>query len=310
MTSDLILHHFDMSPFAEKIRMVLGCKAARWCSVKIPMIMPKPDVVALTGGHRRTPLLQIGADVWCDTSMIARVLDRVLPHPALHPPEQPLAPLLAQWADWTLFWSVSNFMSQPACLEYRFAGLSAQERIAVAADRDAFRAPVPRSSAADSSANLRQYLGALDAQLGRHGAFVCGPLTIADFSVAHCVGRLRTGAGPEGETVIAPYTDVLRWHDKMLAFGHGSSEELSSQEALGIALRAQGHEPTTFSAEPGLTRGQQVSVAAVDYGLEPSTGTLIGLDAAEVVIERTDARAGTLHVHFPRAGFSIVPVDA
>ena len=184
MSSDLILHHFDLSPFAEKIRMVLGCKAARWRSVKIPMAMPKPDVVALTGGHRRTPLLQIGADVWCDTALIARVLDRHLPSPLLHPPEQPLAPLLAQWADWTLFWSVSNFLSQPSCLNYRFAGLSAEERAVVAADRDSFRAKVPRVSAADTSANLRQYLGALEAQLGQGGEFLCGPLTPQDEALA------------------------------------------------------------------------------------------------------------------------------
>ena len=309
MSPELILHHFDMSPFAEKIRMVMGCKAARWRSVKIPMVMPKPDVVALTGGHRRTPMLQIGADVWCDTALIARVLDRHLPSPPLYPAHQPLAPLLAQWADWTLFWSVSNFMSQPACLEYRFAGLSANERAAIVADRNPFRAPVPRLSAADAGANLRNYLGALEAQLGRGGEFVCGSLTIADFSVAHCVGRLRSG-GPPAEALVAPCTHVLRWHDRMLAFGHGSSEELPSEDAVRIAAQASGHVPTPFTVEPGLERGQQVSVSAVDYGLEPSVGTLVGLGPDEVVIERTDTRAGTVHVHFPRAGFRIAPASA
>ena len=309
MKADLILHHFDLSPFAEKIRMVLGCKGARWRSVKIPMAMPKPDVVALTGGHRRTPMLQIGADVWCDTALIANVLDRHLPNPPLHPPEQPLAPLLAQWADWTLFWTVSNFLSQPSCLSYRFAGLSAEERAVVSADRDSFRASVPRLSAADSSANLRQYLGALEAQLARGGEFLSGPLTIADFSVAHSVGRLR-GVGAPAEALIAPCTHLQRWHDRMLAFGHGHSEELSSEAAVRIAATASGHESTTFTAEPGLERGQQVGVSAADYGLESSVGTLVGLGPEEMVIERKDPRAGTVHVHFPRAGFQIAPASA
>ena len=74
-TQDLILHHFDASPFAEKVRLILGFKGLAWRSVQIPMAMPKPDVVALTGGYRKTPLLQIGADIYCDTALIARVLD-------------------------------------------------------------------------------------------------------------------------------------------------------------------------------------------------------------------------------------------
>jgi len=70
----LILHHYPVSPFAEKVRALLGFKKLAWQSVLIPMMMPKPDVVALTGGYRRTPILQIGADVYCDTALIARVL--------------------------------------------------------------------------------------------------------------------------------------------------------------------------------------------------------------------------------------------
>ena len=44
---------------------------------------------------------------------------------------------------------------------------------------------------------------------------------------------------------------------------------------------------------------------ATDYGRDPVEGTLVGLSADEVVIRRTDERAGTLHVHFPREGFQI-----
>jgi glutathione S-transferase len=53
-----------MSPFSEKIRLILGYKKLAWKSVIIPRMMPKPDVVALTGGYRRTPVLQIGADIY------------------------------------------------------------------------------------------------------------------------------------------------------------------------------------------------------------------------------------------------------
>ena len=79
--TDLILHHFDWSPFAEKARLALGLKQLDWASVQIPMIMPKPDLMPLTGGYRKTPVLQIGADIYCDTRLIARELERRLPLP-------------------------------------------------------------------------------------------------------------------------------------------------------------------------------------------------------------------------------------
>jgi hypothetical protein len=46
-------------------------------------------------------------------------------------------------------------------------------------------------------------------------------------------------------------------------------------------------------------------VAATDYGVDPVAGALVGLSQQESVLRRVDARAGTVHVHFPRFGFQI-----
>src|SRR5512145_1916572 len=81
----LILHHYDISPYAEKIRAILGLKGLAWRSVHIPIVMPKPDLTALTGGYRLTPVLQVGADIYCDTKVIARRLERERPEPTLYP---------------------------------------------------------------------------------------------------------------------------------------------------------------------------------------------------------------------------------
>src|SRR5436190_12933567 len=70
MQNELIFHHYDPSPFSEKVRLVLGLKRLAWSSVIVPMVLPKPDLVPLTGGNRRTPVLQIGADVYCGTNLI------------------------------------------------------------------------------------------------------------------------------------------------------------------------------------------------------------------------------------------------
>ena len=104
--SNIIFHHYPRSPFAEKMRLIFGFKKLAWNSVIIPVIMPKPDLTALTGGYRRTPVMQIGADIYCDTALIADVVERLAPAPTLYPAEiEGLARTLAHWADTTLFWT-------------------------------------------------------------------------------------------------------------------------------------------------------------------------------------------------------------
>ena len=83
--NNIVLHHYPASPFAEKARLMLGYKGLAWKSVFIPMVMPKPDVMALTGGYRKTPILQVGADIYCDTALIAQALDELVSAPALMP---------------------------------------------------------------------------------------------------------------------------------------------------------------------------------------------------------------------------------
>ena len=75
-TENLILHHYDISPFSQKAQKMMGLKGLAWQSVEMPMIAPKPDVEQLTGGYRGTPVLQIGADVFIDNWMIARAIDQ------------------------------------------------------------------------------------------------------------------------------------------------------------------------------------------------------------------------------------------
>src|ERR1700739_2204003 len=73
--TDIILHHYDTSPYSEKVRLGFGLKGLAWGSVELPQIMPKPNLTALTGGYRKTPVLQIGADIYCDSQLIMRDLE-------------------------------------------------------------------------------------------------------------------------------------------------------------------------------------------------------------------------------------------
>ncbi|WP_134585535.1 glutathione S-transferase, partial [Pseudomonas aeruginosa] len=134
--SELILHHYPTSPFAEKARLLLGFKQLSWRSVMIPPVMPKPDLVALTGGYRKTPVLQVGADVYCDTALIARRLEQEKAVPALFPEGQEMvAASFAQWADAVLFQHAVSLAFAPESIAVRFGKLPPEFLKAFMADR-------------------------------------------------------------------------------------------------------------------------------------------------------------------------------
>ncbi|MGL6109194.1 MAG: glutathione S-transferase family protein [Rubrivivax sp.] len=302
--NELILHHYPMSPFAEKVRLMLGFKQLAWRSVLIPPVMPKPDVVALSGGYRKTPILQIGADVYCDTALIARVLEARQPQPTLYPNSAPLAAPLAQWADGTLFAAAVSWAMQPAGVAAILGEQPPEVLKAFAADRAAMRANAPRPTLADATAQLKQHLSAIAAQLQQGGPWLFGAAPcIADFSAGHCLWFIRL-ARPVAH-LLDDYPPIGPWLDRLFAFGHHNFTTMSSTEALAVAAGADAHAPVAVEPGLGFEAGQAVTVAATDYGVDPVAGTLVGLSPQETVLRRTDARAGTVHVHFPRFGFQL-----
>src|ERR1700686_3552648 len=110
----IILHHFEQSPFSEKVRVVFGLKNIDWTSVLISRIMPRPDLMPLTGGYRRTPVMQIGADIYCDTQCIIRELERRFPEPTLFPNGyRGIGWSTAMWTDRPFFPTTGIFVFGP-----------------------------------------------------------------------------------------------------------------------------------------------------------------------------------------------------
>lgn len=303
--SDIILHHYPSSPFSEKVRLVFGLKNLAWKSVTVPVIMPKPDVIALTGGYRKTPILQIGADIYCDTALICRVLDRRQPQPALYPAGlEGVASILAQWADSALFWSAIPYTMQPKGIASVFGSAPPEVLKAFAIDRGAFTTGMRRSTVVDATAQLVTYLGWLESQLADGRKFFVGEApSIADFSVAHSIWYIRRA--PPVADVLAPYPGIDAWFGRVQAFGHGTFDSLTSADAIAIAGKAASHAATGFDDTQGFARDEAVTVSATDYGADPVAGLLAGLTRDEVAVRRNDERAGTVIVHFPRIGFQV-----
>ncbi len=305
----LILHHYPVSPYAEKVRAMLGFKHLAWRSVIIPMVLPKPDVVALTGGYRRTPILQIGADIYCDTALIARVLDRVAPSPTLYPYGDTFANrAMAHFADSVMFNLSVPIGFQPGGMMQMFLPEATPEFLAgFARDRAAMRqgGTVRRGPLAECRAYLAHVLPRIEAQVGDRPFLLGASASECDFSLYHVLWPVW--CVPTARPLLAPYPKTLAFMERMAAFGQGKPAEMTSGKALEIAKKAK---PATI-AHPqaletdGIALGETVQVMPVDYALDPVRGELLDCSAESISVCRTDPRAGTVVVHFPRFGFQL-----
>lgn len=307
---EVILHHYPTSPFAEKARLMLGLKQLSWRSVNIPPVMPKPHLTALTGGYRRTPVLQIGADIYCDTALIARRLEAEKSKPTLFPDGQEfIAATLAQWADSVLFLHAVSLVFQPESMALRFAQAPKEFVQVFSKDRaELFSSgSVTRIPLEQAKSHWPVLMARLQQQLAHEeGDFLLGDAPcVADLAVAHCLWFLK--GTPVTAPLVDDYPDVAAWLGKVLAVGHGSPSELTADEAVSMARDAV---PAELPSEPffepnGFQAGQLVSISAVDYGTDPVEGELVFAGVETLILRRKDERAGTVHVHFPRIGYRI-----
>lgn len=306
--SDLILHHYPRSPFSEKVRLILGHKQLSWKSVHIPPIMPKPDVQALTGGYRRTPVLQIGADIYCDTALICDVLEHRQPQPSLYPPQHKgLTRIMAQWADSTLFWAAMGHAMLPPGLADLFGKAPPEAAKAFSADRGAMATGMARLRPMDATAALKSYLRRLSETLETQDYLVDAAPVLADFSAYHALWYCRVNT-PSMAGVFTPFPSVLAWMDRMAAIGHGQFAPMTSAEAIAVAAAAEPRSIAageTFQDDHGIALGSRVTVTAEAFGPESTEGDLVAATRMHFTLRREDARAGTVHVHFPRIGFAL-----
>jgi glutathione S-transferase len=303
MTQPILLHHYDNSPFSEKIRLALGWKGMAWRSVIQPNMMPKPHLVPLTGGYRRIPVLQIGADVYCDSQLIARTLERLHPERTLFPGgSEGLCLATGFWADRLLFLASVPvvFSAVGAAVPREFV----EDRTKLMGGRMDFSVLMQAGPA--GLEQLRAHAAFLEMQLSDGRPWLLGAApSYADFAAYHPIWFLRSV--PPVAKSLEEFALLTAWADRVAAIGHGRREECSPEEALRVASESR---PAARSGvdprEPrGLALGQRVRVVPDDYGFEPVEGALLYSDVGEIALQREAPEVGVVAVHFPRAGFRV-----
>lgn len=298
----VILHQYARSPFSEKVRLALGLKVLDYHAVTIPALPPRPDLMPLTGGHRRTPVLQVGADIYCDTLAILRQLERMHPAPSLYPDgSEAVATALGLCIERASFVpavglvrALSNAPPDPAMLKDRHAFFGFDiGKPAMLAQQPLFLQ------------RLAAHIDWLSHMMrdGRHFLLGAGP-SAADLAAFHPLWFVRQNGGPCAGALLPGLAPLRGWYDRVEAIGHGNPQALQASDALGVAA---GAEPAALEL-PGFHLGDEVCVTPDDTGRDPVRGMLLAASRDTIILGRTDPLAGRINLHFPRNGFDVVPL--
>ena len=307
--ADIILHHYPGSHFSEKIRRILAYKKVPWHSVEQPIMMPKPELQQLTGGYRRAPVMQIGADIYCDTTCIARRIEQLHPQPACIPAHlSTMIALLEDWADRRFGWLLllPSFTELIPVLPPNI--MDDRAKMGLGLTKEAFVAGAPQAMS-----QVIVFLARLDALLGKQKFLLGSEFTLADAACYFGLWLMKNSPDLFRQ-VMAKYPAVTAWFDRIEAFGPGDMKTMTYADAFRIARESEPAdldggvecvEALGMAAE--IRRGSKVSVVADDYGREEVGGKLVRITGEEVTVLRQDSDLGNIAVHFPRVGYRITP---
>lgn len=301
--SEFILHHHDPSPFGEKIRLCFGLKGLSWQSVQVPMVPPRLALEPLTGGYRKIPVLQAGADVYCDTRLIARELERRHPEPSLFPQGgEGLSLALAAWSDRSFFdpgaglsMGLNRSMIPTEIIEDRKGFFNFM-------DFDRLEVDIPHLYT-----QFRANLAYVERMLADGRPFVLGERpSFADVDAYFPVWMARANIG-EAARLLQPFERLRAWEARMDAVPRGRRSEIDAEQALAVARAATPVPPAGVQADDplGLAAGDPVVVTPDDYGRIPVSGELVTLTVDEVAVRRSSPSVGEIVVHFPRLGYRV-----
>jgi glutathione S-transferase len=301
-STTLILHQYDISPFSQKAQKMMGLKGLSWQSVEMPMIAPKPDVEALTGGYRGTPVLQIGRDVFIDNWMIARALDEFDSNgPAINAQGGLREAALYAWGE-RLFTPLLHAALAAYQSEWDADFLADRKRVFPDVDFDTLDVSDP-----DRRSQVRAYLGTIEAQLGLGQDFLGGARADGwDIHVWGMVWMIHS-ALPALMPIVETFPRLVEWHERMSALGTGIREDAEIEIAWQALKEGPARSlPETSDQEPlAQWVGEVVDISAGSADRGSASGRLLAVDQEQVVLGVEPIPGEPAQVWFPRFGYHL-----
>ena len=299
--SDLIFHHYPQSPVAEKVRVAFGMKSLSWQSVEIPRLPPKPLLMPLTGGYRRTPVAQIGADIYCDSQNIFRMMDERQEGPSLVTPQ---SMIFASWLESTVF-----SLALRVVLTHAMDGAPPEfikDRGSLYFDKGWTEADMKAALPATTQ-QLHAALSLVEAQAGATPFMYGDTPSQADANI-HYLMWFISGRWEGGADFLAPFAKLRAIDEAVVALGQGNVSEIPGEEALAIAKAATPTSPTGIMVHnhDGLAVGDDVMVRQAGQTADPDvTGRLRYIDDTRISLDISSDETGDIALHLPVLGYII-----
>ncbi|WP_028111919.1 glutathione S-transferase family protein [Ferrimonas kyonanensis] len=301
----MILHHYSLSPFAEKCRLMLGYSGIKWQSVLTSPMPPRPVVDALAGGYRRIPVAQIGADIFCDSRLIAEEIAELAGKPELSTKEI----TDSQWrfidhVEKEVFFAAIGSLPPKRMMKVLLTHLSPLQTIRFLWDRLGIARETTADGNKPSARQFRGHLRELDQQL-LYPFFFGNTVQHADFALYHALWFVvEVGGMP----LPSRLQRLGNWYQRMQKFGHGHAATIGGKDALAMASASQPRLiPQSHTVDPLI--GKAVSLAPSDYAKDAVRGILVGSSRHRWIVKRNSGKYGTLHVHFPKRGYQLNELD-
>lgn len=304
MKHSLIFHHYEKSPYAEKVRLMFGLTNSHWYSAITPIQPPRPGLDPLTGGYRRIPVAQLGADIFCDTALIAREISNMNNAAALDASAlDDDAVALVEQAEKEVFFAAIRAVPPMRLLGTMLRSFGPVGLYRFVKDRESLmkggtvRTPAPE----EAKALLQSLLDNLERHLQQHNWIGGEAAGIADFAVYHPLwlhvscNRRDLDAGPK----------VADWYQRVANIGHGQREELTQEQVFASARESDPRPLPETGSDNAQLLGKKVSVTPSDYGLVAVEGKLAACTDDRIILLRETSEFGNVHVHFPRDGYAI-----
>jgi glutathione S-transferase len=186
--------------------------------------------------------------------------------------------------------------------------MTAETLAAFGKDRAALRqgGTVRRGPLNECRANMAHLLPGIEAQLAARPFLLGASASECDFALYHVLWPVWKV--PATRKLLEAFPKTIAFLERMSEFGKVKpTAEISSEEALQVAKKSKPAaipQPEAVDSE-GIALGDVVQVMPIDYGLDPVKGELVHCSADEIAVRRTDPRAGTVVVHFPRLGYQM-----
>jgi glutathione S-transferase len=293
----------------KKIMALLGYTKLDWYSELTSKGVPRPVQEILVGNYsRRIPILQIGADIYCDTKEICHQIAEIsgieeLSFYHLSKEQQHFADELEYEFGRAV---VAKLTPMELIISY-FKHIPMKDACTFLIDRLKLKSKMKENNPLNEKSNVEwtkfliQYFKKIDNKLENHSflSLEASPNYIDFTTYTHIWYSKRVNNLKYAKDL----TNIRRWLKRMDSYDLGNYKELSEGEAIEAAKqnKPKSLDNSLLNRTNKLNKSTSITINdGLSFIMEPVQGILLGENDKKSILKRENRTIGTVHVHLPK----------